>query len=494
MLRNLLSTTFLVLAIPGLTFLPAVAQDTQNSEAATAEASADEDQTGGDQTSADDEPGEPLYSEEELDGLVSPYALYPDTLLTQVFVASTYPLEVVKAGRWVSENESLEGEERSKAVQEQEWDPSVAVLATGFASVIKRMSDDIDTTEALGDALLVQSDDVLAATQRMRARAQAAGNLESNEAQTVSVEDDEITIAPADPEVVYVPTYTQQVYTTAPPAQPVIVEQTSTSYSSGYDSGDLLVTGILAFGAGMLVHEVFFDNDPWYGYWGRPPVRWGGGGFYAGPRYNDINIDRSRNVNINNRRRNVDIDGKGNWKPDKQRQRDARQKIDDRKRSSNRDRAGAGNRDRALSGRDKDRANLQNKLKKGGGETKIGKKTAGGDRAKLQDKVKKPSGGKKAFNNKDGKLGDAKKAKDRGKRSLNKNANAGGKIADRQRSKKAGTPKISKKKAGNRQALKKRPNKKSGAFKQHKGNRGHKAQRHAKRGGKSMRRAGRGRR
>ncbi|MEM1275391.1 MAG: DUF3300 domain-containing protein [Pseudomonadota bacterium] len=468
MLRHLLSTTILVLAIPGVSFLPAIAQETEATEETAAQA---DDQA--DAEAAGDE--EALYSEEELDQLVSPYALYPDTLLTQVFVAATYPLEIVKAGRWVTENEKLEGEDRSKAVQEEGWDPSVTVLATGFPSVVKLMSDDIDNTEALGDALLVQSDDVLEATQRMRARAQSFGNLESNDAQTVSVEDDEITIAPADPEVVYVPTYTEKVYVEAPPAQPVVVEQTTTSTSSSYDSGDLLVTGILAFGAGMLVHEIFFDNDPWYGYWGRPPVYWGGGGFYAGPRYTNVNINR--NVNINNNRRRVDVDRDGNWKPDKSRQREARQKIDERKRPGNRERNRT--RDGALSSRDRERANLQKKLKSGDGKARLNKKGSG-DRAALQNRPKKAGTKKKAFNSKGGNLGSTKKAANRGKQSLQKKNKAGNK--QRLNNK----PKLSKKKLGNRQGLKQRPAKKSGAFKQHKG----KANRQANRGGKSMRKAG----
>ncbi|MEM9045243.1 MAG: DUF3300 domain-containing protein, partial [Pseudomonadota bacterium] len=363
MLRHLLSSTILVLAIPGFSFLPAIAQESGGAEEVATASEGEQTDANASDGAADEEP---LYTEDELDELVSPYALYPDTLLTQVFVAATYPLEIVKAGRWVTENEKLEGEDRSKTVQEEGWDPSVTVLATGFPSVVKLMSDDIDDTEALGDALLVQSDDVLDAAQRMRARAQSFGNLESNEAQSVSVENDEITIAPADPEVVYVPTYTEKVYVEAPPAQPVVVQQTTSSTSSSYDSGDLLVTGILAFGAGMLVHEIFFDNDPWYGYWGRPPVRWGGGGFYAGPRYNNVNINR--NVNINNNRRRVDVDRNGNWKPDKRRQNEARQKIDDRKRPGNRERTG--NRDGALRGRARDRANLQKKLKSGDGKAR----------------------------------------------------------------------------------------------------------------------------
>ncbi len=102
-----------------------------------------------------------LLSEDELDELVAPIALYPDALLAQVFVASTYPLDVVKASRWVAANEDMPEGERADAAEAEGWDPSVSVLAAGFPTVIDAMASDLDQTELLGDAMLTQSDDVL---------------------------------------------------------------------------------------------------------------------------------------------------------------------------------------------------------------------------------------------------------------------------------------------------------------------------------------------
>ena len=118
-----------------------------------------------------------ILTEDELDDLVAPIALYPDALLAQIFVASTYPLDVVKAARWTDQNKEMPEADRADAADAQGWDPSVAVLAAGFPQVVGRMADDLDQTELLGDALLTQSDDVLAAVQRQRARADAMGNL-----------------------------------------------------------------------------------------------------------------------------------------------------------------------------------------------------------------------------------------------------------------------------------------------------------------------------
>ncbi|MEM8842923.1 MAG: DUF3300 domain-containing protein, partial [Pseudomonadota bacterium] len=264
----LLASSFAVTSVYRAPF----AQQAGDGEQPAAEGdAAPEEQAATEESAAEDE--EPVYTQDELDQIVAPVALYPDSLLTQVLVAATYPLDVVKAARWADANQKLEGDKRTEETQAQGWDTSVAVLAAGFPSVLKLMADDLDRTEELGDALLVQSDDVLAAVQRMRARAAAVGNLESNEAQTVTVEEDQIAIAPATPEVVYVPTYdSTKVYTEVAPA-PVVVESSSSSYSTG----DLVLTGVLAFGAGMIVNEIFSDNY-WHGYWGPAyrPIGWGG--------------------------------------------------------------------------------------------------------------------------------------------------------------------------------------------------------------------------
>ena len=157
-----------------------------------------------------------LLTEDELDDLVAPVALYPDSLLTQVFVASTYPIDIVKADRFIAAQAELSDKERATAAEAEDWDPSVQVLTGGFPSVVQRMAAEIDWTEELGDAMLAQTDDLLDAVQRQRARAVALGNLSTNDAQVVAEQDENISIAPADPDVVYVPSYDSSVAFTEP--------------------------------------------------------------------------------------------------------------------------------------------------------------------------------------------------------------------------------------------------------------------------------------
>ncbi len=147
------------------------------------------------------------------------------TRCRSVLVAATYPLDVVKAGRFVSESADLDDKARATAAEAEPWDPSVQVLAGGFPSVVVMMADDLDWTEALGDVVIVQTDDVLDAVQRMRARAAAVGNLESNEAQVVEIDKGAVSIAPADPEIVYVPTYDPATaYFATTTAAPIVVD------------------------------------------------------------------------------------------------------------------------------------------------------------------------------------------------------------------------------------------------------------------------------
>lgn len=286
----------------------------QPDAAAEQAAAGDEDSS---EASVDDEAlPEDAYTEEELDDLVAPVALYPDSLLAQVLVAATYPLDIVKAQRWADDNQDMPDDQRTEATQKEDWDPSVAVLAAGFPTVLKKMADEIDWTEQLGDAMLVQDGDVLDAVQRQRARAAAVGNLESNDAQTVEVQDDEITVAPADPNVVYVPVYDTQTVYAQPATSTTVVEESDDKYSSG----ELIATGILAFGAGMVVNEVFSDDDPYYGYWGRPPpMGWGGGGFRPYPPGRG-GVYVGGDVNIN-------VDKDGQWRPDRRQQDRARNEI-----------------------------------------------------------------------------------------------------------------------------------------------------------------------
>ena len=154
-------------------------------------------------------PGQTL-SPDQLDGLVAPIALYPDPLVSQILVASTYPLEIVQAYQWIERNPGLGGPALTEAAQQQNWDPSIQALVI-FPDVMKRLNEDITWTTNLGNAFLAQQPDVMDAIQRMRRQAQEAGKLASTEQQQVVQTTDAgqpvIEIVPANPDVIYVPVY-----------------------------------------------------------------------------------------------------------------------------------------------------------------------------------------------------------------------------------------------------------------------------------------------
>jgi hypothetical protein len=147
---------------------------------------------------------------DQLDDLVAPIALYPDPLLTQILVASTYPLEVVEAQQWLGANRNLSGTQLMNAARQQSWDPSVQALVA-FPDVLARLNQDVQWTTALGNAFLAQQSDVMNAVQTMRERAQANGKLNSTPQQTVTTETENgqsaIAIQPADPQMIYPPVY-----------------------------------------------------------------------------------------------------------------------------------------------------------------------------------------------------------------------------------------------------------------------------------------------
>ena len=156
----------------------------------------------------------------ELDTLFGPAALFPDQVLTPVLVAVTFPLDVVKAARFVEATAALSDQERAAQAADKPWDDSVRELAAGFPDLVTRMSDHIDWTEQAGEAVVAQTDEVLAAIQRLRTKAQENGYLVDNEAQKVEEVNDNIVISPASPGVVYVPTYDAQVVYTTPVVGP----------------------------------------------------------------------------------------------------------------------------------------------------------------------------------------------------------------------------------------------------------------------------------
>ncbi len=138
--------------------------------------------------------------------MVAPIALYPDALVAQVLAASTYPTEVVEADRWLQSQGNAPADQIAASANAQKWDPSVKALVA-FPSVLAQMDRNIQWTTDLGNAYYNQPDDVMSAIQTMRDRAQAAGTLQSTPQQNVSDEDGNIAIAPANPDVVYVPVY-----------------------------------------------------------------------------------------------------------------------------------------------------------------------------------------------------------------------------------------------------------------------------------------------
>src|ERR1700686_3847556 len=157
-------------------------------------------------------PAEPLstplppQSAEELDQLVAPIALYPDTLVAQILAAATHPTQIVEADRWLQQHPDLKGDALAKAVDAQSWDPGVKAL-TQFPGLLGMMDTNLSWTSSLGEAYVNGQQNVLDAVQAMRQRAQQAGSLKSTPQETVTNQGDAIVIEPANPQIVYVPEY-----------------------------------------------------------------------------------------------------------------------------------------------------------------------------------------------------------------------------------------------------------------------------------------------
>ena len=218
------------------------------------------------------------FSQGELDQLLAPIALYPDALLAQILMASTYPLEIVEAARWQKANAGLKDKALEDALQQQSWDPSVKSLAV-FPQVLTMMNEKLDWTQKLGDAFLAQQQDVLATAQELRKKAQAQGALKDTEQQKVVTAQENnttvIKIEPTNPEVVYVPTYNPTVVYGAwgYPAYPPYYY-----YPPGYVAGGAL----LGFTAGVIVGGALWGNCNW----GRGDV--------------NVNVNRYNNFNKTN--------------------------------------------------------------------------------------------------------------------------------------------------------------------------------------------------
>ena len=234
------------------------------------------------------------FKPEELEQIVAPIALYPDTLLAQVLMASTYPLEVVQAARWQKENPQVKGDAVAKAVEKQTWDASVKSLIA-VPDVLTMMNEKLDWMQKLGDAFLAQQKEVMDAVQRLRAKAKKEGNLKSGKEQTVKTEaapagattTQVIIIEQSNPEVVYVPAYNPTVvYGAWPyPAYPPYYY-----YPPYYAPG----AAFFSFSVGVIVGGAMWGN-----------CNWGG---------NDIDIDVNRYNNFNRNEFNRNEINNGKWK------------------------------------------------------------------------------------------------------------------------------------------------------------------------------------
>src|SRR6516164_8391973 len=329
-------------------------------------------------------PTQPPLKPAELDQLLAPIALHPDPLLSEILIASTYPLEVVQADRWAKSNSALKGDALTAALAKQSWDDSVKSLVQ-VPSVLTMMSEQLDWTQKLGDAVLAQQTDVMDAIQRLRTRARANGKLESNKQQTVMVKTENqkqyLEIEPASPTEIYVPYY-----------EPAVVygDWPYPDYAPyyfppppGYFTRGALAAGI-AFAAAVAVRSAFWSNCDW----GR----------------GNINVVTNRSANINNINRgkwehnpdhrhgvrygNADVRqkfAKTDIQAGKVARQDYRGKDGQKVLEPDRDRPGAGDRAAAA---DRDRAGASNRDRPQQRDTS-GRKDAGN--AKAAKPVQRPS-------------------------------------------------------------------------------------------------------
>lgn len=206
---------------------------------------------------ADQQPA--IIPADQLDSLVAPIALYPDPLLCQVLVASTYPLEIIQLQQWLEKNKNLNDKALVNEISKQPWDPSIQAMAA-LPEVVKRLAGDIQWTTDLGNAFLAQQSDVMDAIQRMRQKAQGSGALKSNEqvrVETKVVENQTvIVVEQTSPEVVYIPSY-DPVYVYGPPVYPY-----PAIYYPTYPTGTVVAASAISFGVGVAL------GAAWSGGWG----------------------------------------------------------------------------------------------------------------------------------------------------------------------------------------------------------------------------------
>ena len=236
-------------------------------------------------------PAAAKISNDQLDSLVAPIALYPDPLLSQTLVAATYPLEIMQLQQWLERNKNLKDKALTDAALKQPWDASIQAMVV-LPDVVTRLANDIQWTTDLGNAFLAQQSDVMDAVQRMRKKAQGTGALTSNEQQKVETKVVEnktvVVVEPASTQVVYVPSYSPTVVYGPPiyPYPPI--------YYPPYPTGAIIASSMISFGVGVAVGAA-----------------WGGGGWGWGCGWggNDIDINVNNNFVRNNNIRNTNVSG-----------------------------------------------------------------------------------------------------------------------------------------------------------------------------------------
>lgn len=356
---------------------------------------------------AQPEASQPLLKPEQLDALAAPIALYPDPLLANVLAASTYPLEVVQGDRWVKAHKNLKGDTLKKEVDKQAWDDSVKALAS-TPEVLAMMSEKLDWTKDLGDAVLAQQPDVMEAVQRLRAKAQANNKLTTTKQQKVSVQQQQnkqtIVIEPAVPDTMYVPYYDPAVvygawpYSDYPPYY---------FAAPSYIGAGVVAAGIV-FGAGFAIAR-------WGNYWGGG-CNWGNNNFFINRSHTINNIGNNWQHNPAHRQgvkyANANVAqrfGNNNLKAGAGNRMDYRGRDGQQAARSGQDRPGSGDRagardkpggDRAGAGGDRgNRAGTADRGKGGGDRAK-----GGGDRVKAANRsggaaAAKRGGGDSALRN-----------------------------------------------------------------------------------------------
>ena len=374
-------------------------------------------------------PASPQFKQEELDQMLAPIALYPDSLIVQILMASTYPLEIVEAARWAKANPNLKGDPLTTALEKQNWDPSVKSLIN-FPSVLAMMNDKLDWTQKLGDAFLAQEKGVMDTVQKLRAKAQAQGTLKSTDQQKVTTQAQTIIIEPANPQVIYVPAYNPAVvygpwmYPAYPPYP-------------YYPPGAVIGASVVSFGVGVAV------GAAWGYAWGG--CNWNHGSVNVNVNQNNTinnNINRNKNVNntnvnqnnINNRNK-VGGGGSTEWQHDPSHRKGVAYKDNatQQKYGQQRDRGNADARsdyrghtqdDRGKTGQGSDRQGMQDRKDVQGRDKPDAQDRKGSQAQSRQTDIRQGSAG--AFDGMDRSGSEARTQSDRGRASSQSMSSARG--------------------------------------------------------------------